>query len=161
MEEYINIYNQSLDKFLFSFSKGYNLSYEKLHKEYNYIHVAKCTGYMLYVQDMNDANNEFSNKPKIISKMWKELDKKLKKEYNAKAIKLKKKNNSTEPEVEEIKEIKKDEILYDELLYNTTLTEIIHNDKKYIKDVFDNVINIEGNEGTYIGYFKDGEIIFY
>jgi len=166
-KEYINIYNNSLGDFLNIFSQSYNLDNEELKEKYTYVYSKKLTGYMLFVQDMYekkkiDTNQKFTKNSKIISGMWKTIDKNVKKEYNDRALMQ---NSKGKPKkvvkiVEE--EIKEPQIIYNNDLDNITLQEFEYNDKKYIKDIFNNIISINGkDEGEYIGIIKDGEVIIY
>ena len=165
-EEYIDIYNNSLGSFLDIFSKNYNLETKELKEKYTYVYSKKLTGYMLFVQDMYqnnmlDSDEKFTKNSKIISSKWKTLEKNIKKEYKALAMnnknkkikKIEKKEEKKEPEIEKID--------YNGQLENTLLMEFEKDGKKYIKDIFNNLIDITNNIGNYIGYIKDNEIFLY
>ena len=165
-KEYIDIYNKSLGSFLDIFSQSYNLDEVELKEKYTYVYSKKLTGYMLFVQDMYennkiDVSQKFTKNSKIISGMWKTIDKNVKKGYNDRALMQ---NSKSKPKqvinkVEEIKEIK---IIYNENLDNISLQEIEYDGKKYIKDIFDNIISInEQNQGEYIGLIKEGVLVIF
>ena len=167
-KEYIELYNNSLGDFLDIFSKNYNLDTNELKDKYTYVYSKKLTGYMLFVQDMYknnvlDSTEKFTNNSKIISNKWKTLDKNIKKGYNDKALEMNSKNKKPKKIeiVEEIKEPEIPKIDYNGLSQNMTLFEFEKDGKKYIKDIFNNLIDIENNIGNYIGYIKDDEIFMY
>jgi len=168
--EYVKLYNDSLCEFLDVFSKNYNLDTNELKEKYTYVHTKKLTGYMLFVKDMYqsdqiDSNVKFTKNSKIISQKWKTLDKNLKKEYNDTALSMNSKNKKVKTPVKvEEKEpvIEEPKIDFNGQLDNTTLIEFEKDGKKYIKDIFDNLIGVnEEDIGTYIGYIKNDEIFFY
>ena len=168
MAEYIDIYNKSIGNFLEHFSKKYNLEANKIKEEYTYVYTKKLTGYMLFVKDMyknNIINNNmlFKNNSKLISQKWKTLDPKIKKEYNDKAKSLndvfKKPQQTIEKPKKKQKEVIKVE--YNTKLDDNILYEIIKDQKTYIIDNFKNIIDINNEEGMYVGYIKDDELYFY
>ena len=166
-KEYIKIYNDSLGSFLDVFSQSYNLDNEELKEKYTYVYSKKLTGYMLFVQDMYennkiDTNQKFTKNSKIISTMWKTIDKNVKKGYNDKALMQNSKGKVKKVVKKVEEEVKEPQIIYNDRLDDITLQEIELNGKKYIKDIFDNIISInETNEGEYIGIIKDGEVVLY
>lgn len=166
-KEYINIYNDSLGSFLDIFSQSYNLDNEELKEKYTYVYSKKLTGYMLFVQDMYetnkiDTNQKFTVNSKIISGMWKTIDKNVKKGYNDRALMQNSKGKVKKVEKKIEEEVKEPEIIYNDNLDDISLQEIEIDGIKYIKDIFDNIISInENNEGNYIGLIKDGEVIIF
>lgn len=160
MEEIINIYNNGFKLFSIELENKYNLDRNKLQKEYNYIYKKKITGYMLFVKEMynnKELNNlTISKTSKIISKKWKNLDKKTKQIYIDKANLHKNPKNIK-------KEIKPDKILnnnYNETLDNNILTKFIHNNKEYYIDNYNNIITVNNKLGKYVGYVQDNNYIF-
>jgi len=166
-KEYINIYNNSLGSFLDIFSQSYNLDNEELKEKYTYVYSKKLTGYMLFVQDMYennkiDTNQKFTVNSKIISGMWKTIDKNVKKGYNDKALMQNSKGKVKKVEKKVEEEVEEPEIIYNDNLDDISLQEIEIDGIKYIKDIFDNIITInENNEGNYVGLIKDGEVIMF
>ncbi len=166
-KEYINIYNNSLGSFLDVFSQSYNLDNEELKERYTYVYSKKLTGYMLFVQDMYennkiDTNQKFTVNSKIISGMWKTIDKNVKKGYNDTALMQNSKGKVKKVVKKVEEEVKIPEIIYNDDLDDISLQEIEIDGIKYIKDVFNNIISInENNEGNYIGLIKDGEVIIF
>ncbi len=166
-KEYIDIYNDSLGSFIDVFSQSYNLDNEELKERYTYIYSKKLTGYMLFVQDMYennkiDTNQKFTVNSKIISGMWKTIDKNIKKGYTDKAL-MQNSKGKVKKVVKKVKEEEKiPEIIYNDDLDDISLIEIEIDGIKYIKDIFNNIISInENNEGNYIGLIKDGEVIIF
>ena len=166
-KEYVGLYNDSLGEFLDMFSQTFNLDTVEIKERYHYVYSKKLTGYMLFVKDMYssdkiDTNVKFTETSKMISKTWKELEKNLKKEYNDKALAM---NNKNKKKKEPVKVIVVEEVKptidYDGMLDDMELTEFEKDGKKYIKDVFNNIIEIKNSEGFYIGYIKDEELFFY
>lgn len=167
-KEHIEIFNNSLNEFLDIFSQNYNLENDELKKQYIYVHSKKLTGYMLFVQDMYekkmiDTNEKFTKNSKIISQMWKTIDKNLKKEYNDKAL-MQNSSSKAKQVIKKVEpvEIKEPEIIYNDNLDDTSLQEFQYENKTYLKDIYDNIIQInEDNEGTYVGCIKDNEVLFF
>ena len=166
-KEYVDLYNNSMGEFLETFSQTFNLDTTEIKERYHYVYSKKLTGYMLFVKDMYsgdkiNTNVKFTETSKMISKTWKELEKNLKKEYNDKALAMNNKNKKKpEPVKEVIVEEVKEQINYNDNLDNMGLTEFEKDGKKYIKDVFNNIIEIKNGEGLYIGYIKEEGLFFY
>jgi len=167
-KEYIDIYNNSLGDFLDVFSQNYNLDNKELKEKYTYVYSKKLTGYMLFVKDIyqtNTLNSEekFSNNSKIISNKWKTLDKNIKQTYINKASTMNNKYKKVKKvkKVEEKKEPEKPTIDYNNKLDDRTLFEYEKDGKKYIKDIYNNLIDISQDIATYIGYIKDDEVFLY
>jgi hypothetical protein len=168
MNDYVNLYNNSMSEFIDIFAKKYNLDIKKVKDDYKYVHKKRMTGYMLFVKDMYQQKNidtdiKFTNNSKIISQKWKTIDKETKKKYNDKAKDM---NNSCKKIKDE--ENKKDEnknkkikVQYNDKLDDIYLNEVDYDGKQYIIDNFGNIIDIVDNIGTYIGYVKDNNIFLY
>lgn len=172
MNEFTNVFNESMEEFLNIFSNIYNLDNEKLVKKYKYSYKKKRTGYMLFIKDLYrekkvNININFTKNSKIISEKWKNLDKNIKQVYNNKALLINKyqtenieeiKENKENKEIKELpKIINKPKILYNDKLDDTKLEIFIYENKEYIKDNFNNVIEINDGEGKYIGIYKDDQ----
>jgi hypothetical protein len=177
MNDYVNIFNESMEEFLNIFSNIYNLNNKDLIKKYKYSHKKKRTGYMLFIKDLYkekkvNTNINFTKNSKIISEKWKILDKNIKQVYNNKALLMNKYQTDDIENIKKItKELKEDinnnkiikkiiKKLYNDNLDDTKLEFFYEKDKKYIKDNFNNIIEInDKNEGKYIGIYENNQII--
>ncbi len=157
-----SIYNKSIKEFANLFEDDIS---EKMQNTYSHFNNKKLTGYMLFVQDMykelKTENITFSEKSKIISQKWKTIDKEKKNKYIMEAAK----RSVKKPKIVKKKKVvetvpDKTRVTYDDsIIYNTKLKKIIYEDKFYIVDNFNNIIDTK--TGHYIGLYQDGNVILY
>lgn len=156
-KEYINLYNKSITNFIDNLTDRYSNLENDIKEKYLYSDKKNTTGYILFIKDMYKENKNIDKK--TLSKKWKELNKVEKQKYLDKSKEINGKINKKNTKIDNKKKQKqkqKDNIInifdYDKLLENNILYDIEIDNKKYIIDIFKNIIDIKTSK--YIGYIK-------